>query len=142
MASKSISIKENVWELAKKKYPNQLSPKIQRFLENLINEDQEDNLDKQILKIEKEELINKISQLSAKLDNINNKLDKIKEKENEKEKQLLLNEKEREEAAYKCIICNTINPDEKFHKFEKGLVCNNCFLSSDPNQLKKYTGGK
>lgn len=136
----SMRIDTEVWEDLQRKFPQQLSQKVNDFLYRLHAYTKNDLVGLNVIEIEKK--IDDLDQKSAKIhcekDVLVEELLRLKQILSEKEAQVL--EKEKAEAMSKvtCDICGVPKPNERVHNLPGGNVCNACYLSEPPQTLQKY----
>lgn len=65
--------------------------------------------------------------------------DRIKESLENKRKMALEAERERIQNAMKCLQCGKVMKDDHTtHSFDKGIVCNSCFLGANKEKLSRW----
>ena len=117
-----------------------ISKLIEDTLRNKINfkEQNFDNITKEKTAIEFEILSKKKDEIDQKHSLLSEKLANFDQKALENEKKRLENEEKFLLESKKCLECgNILNLDLKYHKFDKGILCNGCFLTA--KDTLKYT---
>jgi len=142
----NITIDTGVVETARRLFPNQISTKINDYLQSLIAYAQSDllQIDKKKIKRELEEIESKQKNLSIKKDHLLSCLQNIEDQEKIRESEQLEKEKIQAEKKVMCSVCNIPKPNDKIIKFKGGIVCKGCFLdSANRDKLKQlHLGGK
>ena len=91
-------------------------------------------------RLEKKET--QLTKIQGEVSALRQTLDKISKMKSAKEDERLEKEKEEIENAKKCINCDKIIPEKaKSHNFDKGSICNSCFLGCSSNDLKRWNNG-
>lgn len=143
MTKKTISLTIDIdcYEWARKNLRN-ISGDINDYLERCkaIHEEDVDGVSIQILQIDKAKAEKKVLLWSSKLKALQTKIKQYQEIQEKKEKERLQREKKIIEDSEKCIGCSTkVTP--KWHTFDKGKVCNSCFMNARAKQFSEWTNG-
>lgn len=98
-----------------------------------------EDIDEQILLRKKAVLEHQKVKVDTELNSINTTLDTIKLQREENIQKQLEAEKEALENAKRCINCKKVMEEaQKAHKFEKGLVCQECYNTSDNDTIRSW----
>lgn len=98
-----------------------------------------DGINIKITRIELEKEEKKLLKTQQKVSILRENIRKFEEKQAKSEENRLKNEKERMENAKKCIKCNKIIAElEKKHQLSKGFMCNGCYMTTPPMELRKW----
>jgi len=121
-----------------------LSEIVEEAITNKINFHSQDieALNIEATKLDLEILEKKQSKINQKACQLREKIAKFEEKMMENEKKRLENEKNLIENSKKCIECGNIieESNDKYHKFDKGLVCHPCFMTCSTS-IGKWRSG-
>lgn len=118
------------------------SEAISKYMEtySLTKDDDVDGINAEILRREITELNRGISDLQAQRESKQQVLDEYYRCRDEKEQQELQDQRDKLEAASKCINCgNFLDDRKKQHKFSKGNVCHACYLGMTGEDVKKWS---
>lgn len=121
--------------------PGNIKKSIEEYMSNTINLYKADigSIDIQILNKEIGQLTHKIAKMQAELSHRQELRDKFQKEKENKERQQLELKKDKLQKAQTCLNCGQIMPDKiKKHQFPKGTVCNGCFISVLPKDVKKW----
>ena len=136
---KTINVDKEYWH----KLPDQnRSDVIRRLIKDYVNAQEEntDEISAELLKIELGRIDNEIIQLTTKRDSYLVKLRNIEEMQEKQREEQLEQEKINIEQAKKCIggCGRTLEPGHKSHNFNKGAVCEACYSTARPVQIKEW----
>jgi len=136
----TLSINAELIDQAKKLKIN-ISKTLSDSLESIFRT-HDKNIDGINIKLEKiklETAIENIKIWQRKLKISEEIIKRHEELQKEKEEQELMAEKERIESAKRCDNCKEIKGEQmKMHAFGKKQICNKCFMSSNPEDIKKW----
>lgn len=128
----SISVEPEVLSSARKMNLN-ISATCETALRQAIHVKDGDanDINLELLYINRQALQNAQIKGGAELAEINRKIEEIEAIRVRQQAEQLQKEKEKIEAAKKCINCGrTLNPELKSHPYKLGIVCNACFMLS------------
>ena len=129
----TLYIESEILELAKSKYPQQLSSLVEDYLKALVYSDVvEDN--KRNIEQEQKDTIEGISTLKIKLQN----LELQKKQQIEQVKELEQRKKEQEQKMRFCFNCG--NPIGTFGVYTtpKGNICNTCYFQATKEKIMEW----
>lgn len=118
-----------------------ITKSLTEYMQNVVATQNQDieGIDIKLVNLEIEKLQKKISKLQSELQKQLQMKDKYEHLQQTAEEKRLLEEKQRIEAATKCINCGSFLEDgKKSHTFPKGNVCNGCFMSATGESIKRW----
>jgi len=128
----NISIEAEIWEIAKSKYPQQISSLVEDYLKALVYSDVND--DKINIEQEQKRVIEGISTLKIELQN----LELQKKQQIEQASTLQQQKQEQEQKKRFCFNCGNLIGTLKIYTTPKGNICKTCFFQSTKEQLKEW----
>ena len=137
--AKIIHIEPDIWQ---KMPEGQRSELIRKWCREYVNAEEGDidDINIELLTIQVINLRNKLASIQTELLSKETQLKRIKEKQQKLQEEKIKKEKEEAEKKKKCVICGDIHEENyKWHIFTKGNVCNQCFLSAESSQIKKWS---
>lgn len=132
----NISIEAETWELAKSKYPQQLSSLVEDFLKTLLYTDTPLQ-PAQNIEQDTKETIENISKLRIRLQD----LDVQKLKQIQEAKLQAAQKQEESRKKHICINCGNpiITKDIQRYSTPKGSICKSCFFNASKEQIREWS---
>lgn len=124
-----VSLDVNVWEVAQRLFPHQLSSLINDYLTNLINSSKRDisaiNIELEKLELEKES--KKMTQLQANIKKRQMAIEEWEKVQSEKKETELTKQKQEIEKQHTCCKCHQVVL-KKIIKIGENIYCEGCYL--------------
>lgn len=98
-----------------------------------------ENMDIALTKKELDKEEKKLTKIQTKVSSLRSIISQAEDLILKEEEKRIKEEKKKVEALTKCINCGSFFGDKKAHKFNSGLVCNTCFMSGTPEDIKRWT---
>jgi formylmethanofuran dehydrogenase subunit E len=137
-----LNLDENTYEIARQRVKGSFSQAIRDYVSALASgsDSRQNTITLQKLELELDIELKKFSEIQAKVNNLTNQINAMKEKQQQQQLEIIKKEEEKIAKAGKCKLCGNEILDQAIHIRDGVKICKACFYS-DSAGVAELRGG-